>query len=189
MEAGRDDQDRLCRVLSPSLYGTPERLQEGRAKVADGEGVTQTRMDGEDQRQAMEPGGRGPYREDGEVFAEVYVHHIGPRGNDRGDDRRLGSVELAKTSDGESNSYNAGVCSKALEIRRGRWTRGQHRLHDAAPVERPSKLGGVVLHPPYGIEADSLAHERRRGWLEHRAEPEYSDPGSIPAPHLLRVSR
>src|SRR5215213_8020157 len=35
-EARRDDQDRLCRVLTPSLYGAPDRLQEGRAKVADG---------------------------------------------------------------------------------------------------------------------------------------------------------
>ena len=58
-------------------------------------------MDGEDQRQAMKPGGRGPDGEDGEVFAKVNVHHIGPRGEDRGEDCRLGSVELAKASYGE----------------------------------------------------------------------------------------
>ena len=68
-EARRDDQDRLCRVLTPSLYGAPDRLQEGRAKVADCEGVVQARVDGEDQRQTMELGGRGPGGEDGEVFA------------------------------------------------------------------------------------------------------------------------
>src|SRR5215210_1510195 len=146
-------------------------------------------MDGEDQRQTVKPGGRGSEREDGEVFAQVNVHHIGPRGNDRCDDRRLGSVELAKAPYGESHSYHAGVVSNALKIRRGRRARGQHRLDDAAPVERPSKLGGVVLHPPYGIEADTLAHERRSGWLEHRAEPEYSDRCSIPAPHLSKISR
>src|SRR5215217_983635 len=114
MEAGRDDQDRLGRMLTPSLYGTPERLQEGRAKVANGEGVTQTRMDGEDQRQAVEPGGRRPYRDDGEVFAEVNMHHIGPCGKDRGDDCRLRSVELAKAPQGDSHSYQACVVAKAL---------------------------------------------------------------------------
>ena len=73
-KARRDDQDRLGGVLPPSLYRAPDRLQDGRAKVADGEGVAQARMDGEDQRQMVNPGGRGPYREDGEVFAEMYVH-------------------------------------------------------------------------------------------------------------------
>jgi hypothetical protein len=76
------------------------------------------------------------------------------------------------------------VVTETFEIRRGRQTRGQHRLDDAAPVERPSKLGSVVLHPPYGVEPYTLADERRRGWLEHRAEPKHSDAGSIfPAPH------
>ena len=117
-------------------------------------------MDSEYERQTMKPGSRGPDREDGEVLAEVNVHQIGPQGEDRGDDRRLGSVELAKAPQGKSHSYHAGVVSKALKIRRGRRACGQHRLDDAAPVERPSKLGGVVLHPPYGIEADTLAHER-----------------------------
>src|SRR5215213_4182302 len=147
-KARRDDQDRLGRVLSPPLYGAPESLQDGRAKVTDGEGVAQARMDGEDKWETVKPGGRSSERENGEVFAEVYVHHIGPRGKDRGDDRRLGSVELTKMSDGQSHSYHAGVASKALKIQRGRRARSQHRLDDAAPVEHPSKLGGVVLHPP-----------------------------------------
>jgi hypothetical protein len=166
MQARRDDQDHLCRVLPPSLYGAPKRLQDGRAKVADGKGVAQARMDGEDQRQTIKPGGRGPNGEDSEVFAKVYVHHIGPRGNDRGEDSRLGSVELTETSDGQSQAYNAGVVTETFEIRRGRRTRGQHRLEDAAPVERPGQLGCVVLHPPYGVKPYTLAHERRRGWLE-----------------------
>jgi hypothetical protein len=59
-------------------------------------------VDGEDQRQTMKPCGRSPDREDGEVFAEVHVHHVGPRGEDRGDDGRLGTVELAKQPYGES---------------------------------------------------------------------------------------
>jgi hypothetical protein len=113
-------------------------------------------MDGEDQRQTMKPGSRGPDREDGEVFAEVHVHHIGPRG----EDCHLGSVELAKTSDGESHSYHAGVVAQALKIRRGRRACGQHRLHNAAPIERPSKLGGVILHPSYGIELYATPEER-----------------------------
>jgi hypothetical protein len=117
-------------------------------------------MDGEDQRQTIKPGGRRSERDDGEVFAEMYVHHIGPQGEDRGDDCRLGGVELAKTSDGESKTYYAGVAAQALEIRRGRWARGQHRLHDAAPVECPSQLGSVVLHPPYGIELYATPDER-----------------------------
>ena len=117
-------------------------------------------MDGEDQRQTVKPGGRSPYREDGEVLAEVYVHHIGPRGEDRGEDCCLGSVELAEQPYGKSHSYYAGVAAQALEIRRGRWARGQHRLHDAAPVERPGQLGGVVLHPPYGIELYATPDER-----------------------------
>ena len=96
----------------------------------------------------------------------MHVHHIGPRGNDRCEDSRLGSVELTKTSDGQSQAYNAGVVAQALEIRRGRWASGQHRLEDAAPVERPGQLGSVVLHPPYGVEPDTLTDERRRGWLE-----------------------
>jgi hypothetical protein len=107
-------------------------------------------MDGEDQRQTMKPGGHRSDREDGEVFAEMYVHQICPQGEDRGDDCRLGSVELAKTSEGQPQAYNAGVVSKALEIRRGRWTRGQDRLDDAAPVERSGQLSSVVLHPPTG---------------------------------------
>ena len=137
----------------------------------------------------MKPCGHCPYREDGEVFTEVYVDHIRPRGKDRSQYRRLGTVELAKAPYGESQTYHAGVVSEALQTWRGRWTRGQHRLDDAAPVECPGQLGCVVLHPSYGIEPDALADERRRRWLEHRAEPEQSDPGSIPAPHLLRVSR
>src|SRR5215218_3777588 len=104
-------------------------------------------MDGEDQRQTMKPGSRGPDRDDGEVLAEVNMHHIGPRGEDRGDDCRLGTVELAKALDGKSQAYDSGMVSKALEIRRGRWARGQNRLCDATPVERPGQLGGVVLHP------------------------------------------
>src|SRR5215213_1709388 len=120
-EARRDDQDCLCGVLSPALYGAPERLQYGRAKVADGESVAQARMDGEDQRQMMKPGCCGSERDDGEVFAEVHVHHIGSYGEDGDQDSRLGSVELAKTSDGESQAYHAGVVAQALEIRRGRW--------------------------------------------------------------------
>src|SRR5215213_10454414 len=107
-------------------------------------------MDGEDQRQAVEPGGRGPDGEDGEVFSKVDVHNIGSCGEDRGDDRRLESVELAKAPDGQPQAYNAGMFSEALKIQRGRRARSQHRLDDAAPVERPSKLGGVVLHPPMG---------------------------------------
>jgi hypothetical protein len=90
----------------------------------------------------------------------VNVHHIGPRGEDRGDDCRLGTVELTKTSDGESHSYNAGVVAQALEIRRGRRACGQHRLDNAAPIERPGKLGGVILHPPYGIELYATTEER-----------------------------
>ena len=148
MQARRDDQDRLCRVLTPSLYWAPERLQDGRPKVADGKGVAQARMDGEDQRQTIKPGGRGSDREDGEVFAKVNMHHIGSYGEDRGDDCRLRSVELAKAPDGQPHSYHAAVISKALKIRRGRRASGQHRLEDAAPVERPRQPGGVVLHPP-----------------------------------------
>ena len=89
----------------------------------------QARMDADDQRQMVNPGGRGPDWVDGEVFAKVDVHHIGPRCNDRREDSRLGSVELTKTSDGESQAYNAGVDAQALEIRRGRWASGQHRLY------------------------------------------------------------
>src|SRR5215217_3032906 len=76
-----------------------------------------------------------------------------------------------------------------MEVRCGRWARGQHRLDYAEPVERPGQLCGVVLHPPYGIELCALADERRRGWLEDRAEPKYPDPGSIPAPHLSYLSQ
>jgi hypothetical protein len=94
--------------------------RDGRAKIANGEGVAQARMDSEDQRQTIKPGGRSPDRDDGEVFAKVDVHHIGPQGEDRSDDCRLESVELTKTSDGESHSYYAGVVSKALETWRGR---------------------------------------------------------------------
>src|SRR5215213_5359483 len=146
-------------------------------------------MDGEDQRQAVEPGGCGPNREDGEVLAEVHVHHIGPCGEDGGEDGHLGGVELAKAPYGETQAYHAGVVAEALEVRRGRWACGQHRLEDAAPVERPGELGGVVLHPPYGVELYASPDERRRGWLEHRADPKHPDPGSIPAPHLSRASR
>src|SRR5215216_991108 len=92
MEARRDDQDGLGRVLTPPLYGPPERLEDARAKVADREGVAQAHMDGEDQREMMKPGGRSPDRENGEVFAKVNVHHIGPQGEDGGDDRRVVST-------------------------------------------------------------------------------------------------
>src|SRR5215217_2388969 len=146
-------------------------------------------MDGEYQRQAVEPGGRRPYREDGEVFSKVDVYHIGSCGQDQGDDRRLGSVELAKTSDGQPQAYHAGVVAEALEIRRGRRTRGHDRLDDPTTVERPGKLGSVVLHPAYGIELDAPADQCRGGRLEHRAEPQYPDPRLLSAPHLLRVSR
>jgi hypothetical protein len=166
------EKDGLGRVLTPPLYGPPERLEDARAKVADREGVAQAHMDGEDQREMMKPGGRSPDRENGEVFAKVNVHHIGPQGEDGGDDLRLESVELAKAPQGESHSYHAGVLAEALEIRRNRRARGEHRLDNAAPVERPGELGGVVLHPPYGVELYAPADERRRGWLEHRAEPE-----------------
>ena len=44
IEARRDNQDRIGRELTPSLYGAPECLQDGRAKVANGEGVAQARM-------------------------------------------------------------------------------------------------------------------------------------------------
>ena len=158
--------------------------RDGRAKIANREGVAQARMDSENQRQTIKPGGRSPDRDDGEVFAKVDVHHIGPQGEDRSDDCRLESVELTKTSDGESHSYYAGVVSKALETWRGRRTGGQHRLHYTAPVECPGQLGGVVLHPPYGIELYATPDERRRRWLERRAEPEHSDPGPICAAHL-----
>src|SRR5215212_9984408 len=137
----------------------------------------------------VKPCGRSPDREDGEVFAEMNVHHIGSCGKDRGDDCRLRTVELAKAPQGESHSYHACVVAKALEIRRSRRARGQDRLDDAAPVERPGQLGCVVLHPPYGIKLYTLADERRSGWLEHRAEPKHSAPGSIPAAHPSRVSR
>src|SRR5215212_7912734 len=150
-------------MLTPPLYGAPERLQDGRAEIADGEGVAQARVDGEDQRQPVKPGGRGPDRKDGKVLAEVHVHHIGPCGNDRSDDCRLGTVELAKAPYGESQTYNAGVVAQALQTWRGRRACGQHRLDDAAPVERPGKLCGVVLHPPDRIELDALAGERRGG--------------------------
>src|SRR5829696_2001675 len=146
-------------------------------------------MDGEDQRQMMKPGDRGSERDDGKVFAKVNMHHIGSYGEDRGDDCRLRSVELAKAPYGESHSYHAGVVSKALKIRRGRRACSQHRLDDAASVECPSKLGSVILHPPYGIEADTLAHERRGGWLENRAEPKHSNPCLLSASHLSKVSR
>jgi hypothetical protein len=149
-EAGRDGQDRIGRVLPPAFYGPPERLQDSRAEVADGEGMAQARVDGEHQRQVVEPGGRSPDREDGEVLAEVHVHHVGPRGEDGGEDGRLGGAELAKAPYGEPHSYHAGVLSEALEVRRGRGAGGQHRLEDAAPVEGPGELGGVVLHPPMG---------------------------------------
>src|SRR5215217_6070021 len=132
-------------------------------------------MDGEDQRQAVEPGGRRPDREDGEVFSKVDVYHIGSCGEDRGDDRRLGSVELAKAPDGQPQAYNAGMFSEALEIRRGRRTRGHDRLDDPTTVERPGKLGGVVLHPSYGIEPDAPADQCRGGRLKDRAEPQYPD--------------
>jgi hypothetical protein len=147
-------------VLSPTLYLTPESLQNGGAKVADGKGVAQARMDGEDQRQTMKPSGRSPDREDGEVLAKVNVHHIGSRSKDRGDDCCLGSVELTKTSDGESKAYHASVVAEALKVRRGRWASGQHRLDDAASVERPGQLGCVVLHPPYGIKLYAMPDER-----------------------------
>src|SRR5215218_5363191 len=150
MEARRDDQDCLGKVLTPPLYRAPECLQDGRAKVADGEGMVQARMDGEDQRQMMKPGDCGSERDDGEVFAEVHVHQVGPQGEDGGDDRRLGSVELANAPQGESHSYNARVVAETLEIRRGRRACGQHCLNDAVPVERSGQLGGVVLHPPRG---------------------------------------
>jgi len=104
-------------------------------------------MDGEDQRQAVEPGGRRPHRKDGKVFSKVDVYHIGSCGQDGGDDRRLGSVELAKAPDGQPQAYNAGMFSEALEIRRGRRTRGHDRLDDPMTVECPGKLGCVVLHP------------------------------------------
>src|ERR687889_898729 len=81
------------------------------------------------------------------------------------------------------------MVAETLKIRRGRRSRGEHRLDDATPVERPGELGGVVLHPSDRIELYAPADERRRGWLEHRAEPEYSDEGLIPAPHLSKVSR
>jgi hypothetical protein len=123
-------------------------------------------MDGEDKWEMVKPGGRSPDRKDGEIFAEVYVHRIGSRGEDRGDDRRLQTVELAKAPYGKSHSYHAGVVAQALQTWRARWARGQHCLDDAAPIERSGKLGGVVLHPPDGVELDTLADERRRGWLE-----------------------
>src|SRR5215210_4708694 len=106
-------------MLTPSLYGAPERLQDGGAEVADGEGVAQARMDGRDQWEMAKPGGRGASRKDGEVLAEVHVHHIGPHGEDRGDDGRLGTVELAKAPYGESQTYHAGVVAQALEMGRG----------------------------------------------------------------------
>ena len=95
-------------------------------------------MDGEYQRQAVEPGGRRPYREDGEVFSKVDVYHIGSCGEDRGDDRRLESVELAKAPDGQPQAYNAGMFSEALEIRRGRRTRGHDRLDNPTRRSHPS---------------------------------------------------
>ena len=113
-------------------------------------------MDGEDQRQMMKPGDRGSERDDGKVFAKVNMHHIGSYGEDRGDDCRLRSVELAKAPYGESHSYHAGVVSKALKIRRGRRACSQHRLDDAASVECPSKLGSVILHPPMGSKRTPL---------------------------------
>ena len=81
------------------------------------------------------------------------------------------------------------MVAETLKIRRGRRSRGEHRLDDATPVERPGELGGVVLHPSDRIELYAPADERRRGWLEHRAEPKHSDPCLIPAPHLSKVSR
>jgi hypothetical protein len=91
------------------------------------------------------------------------VHHVGLRSEDQGEDCRLRTVELAEQSYGESHSYHAGVVAQALQTRRSRWARGQHRLDDAAPVERPGKLCGVVLHPPDRIELDTLAGEHREG--------------------------
>src|SRR5215213_1961507 len=123
-------------------------------------------MDGEDQRQAMEPRDRRPDREDGEVCSRVDMYHIGSCGEDRGYDRRLGSVELPEAPDGQPQAYHAGMISEALEIRRGRRTRGHDRLDDATPVERPSQLGCVVLHPPDRVELYAPADESRRGWLE-----------------------
>jgi hypothetical protein len=102
------------------------------------------------------PGGRrGPRR-------SVRAPH-GPRSEDRGDDGRLGTVELAKQSYGKSHSHNAGVVAEALETGRGRWARGQHRLEDAAPVERPGQLGCVILHPPTGSNLTPLSASAEGG--------------------------
>ena len=61
----------------------------------------------------MKPGGRSD-REGSEFFSKVDMYHICSCGEDRGDDRRLGSVELAKAPHGEPQAYNAGVLSEAL---------------------------------------------------------------------------
>jgi hypothetical protein len=71
-------------------------------------------VDGEDQRKAVEPGGRHPDRDDGEVLPEVDVHQVGPGAEDGGEDSRLGGVELAKAPYGEPHSYHAGLVSEAL---------------------------------------------------------------------------
>jgi len=146
-------------------------------------------VDGEDQREAMKPGRSRPDRQHGEVLPEVDVHQVGPRGEDRGDDGGLWTVELPEAPDREAEAYHPGVAAEALEMRRGRWARGNHRLNYPASVERPGQLGGVVLHPPDRIELDTLAHERRRGRLEDRAEPEHPDSDRVPSAHFPRASR
>jgi hypothetical protein len=64
-QAWRDRQHCLSRALPPFLDPTAQRLQRGRAEVADGQRVAETRVDGEDQREAMQPGRGQPDGEDG----------------------------------------------------------------------------------------------------------------------------
>jgi len=52
--------------------------------------VAQARVDGEDQRQTMKPGGRSD-REGSEFFSKVDMYHVCSCGEDRGEDGRLGA--------------------------------------------------------------------------------------------------
>ena len=50
----------------------------------------------------MKSGSSSPRWEHGEILAEVDVYHVGPRSQERGEQGRLGTVELLEVPDGES---------------------------------------------------------------------------------------
>jgi hypothetical protein len=79
----------------------------------------------------VELGGRHPGGKDRENLAEVDVHQVGPRSQDRGQDGCLQAVELAEAPNGKSQTYHAGVVAEVLEVQRGGRARGNNLLDDA----------------------------------------------------------